>query len=104
VTIPDREAGNRDCFTKCNKENTAGGVAINCEYVSACAVDCHALVHEQCAARERDRARDAGGVNRVTVVRNGERLAQRAGTAVVGIGNSDRVATRGECDCAKKRQ
>ena len=36
-------------------------------------------------AGQQDSARDAGGVNRVAVIRDGERVAQRAWPAVIGV-------------------
>jgi hypothetical protein len=74
--MPDREIRNRDRFTWRDEEDAARHVAVNGEHVSAGATDHHALVHQQFAAAEYDGARNARGVNGVTVVRNGECLTQ----------------------------
>ena len=49
------------------------------------------FVHVQLAGDQRDGAGDASGVNRVTVIRDGERVAQRAGAAVIGVCDYDDV-------------
>ena len=47
LAVPDRQTGNRDRFTCADLEDTAGGIAVNGENISAGAVDCHALVDQQ---------------------------------------------------------
>jgi|SRR5881227_3022679 len=64
LTVPDRQAGNRDRFCTCNSlEDATRGIAAKSQDVGAGAVDCHAFVHEQLAAGERDGARHARCVN-----------------------------------------
>jgi len=50
-------------------------------------VDNHKL-----AAGQQDGAGDAGGINRVAVIGGGERVAQRAGAAVIRVCDYDHVS------------
>ena len=47
------------------------------------------MVNLKFAAGQQDGAGDAGCVNRVAVIRDGERVAQRAGPAVIGVCDYD---------------
>src|SRR5207253_1436493 len=104
LTVPDRQAGNRHRFTCNSLEDATRGIAINCQYVSAGAVDSHALIHQQCPGGKCNHAGDTGGVDRIAVVCLRERLTHRARAAVVGVTNYDCRRSRGNCESADQCQ
>ena len=58
------------------------------------AVDGDVIRNLKFAAGQQNRARDAGSVNRVTVIRDNERVAQRPGAAVIGVCDYNDVSRR----------
>ena len=72
-------------------KHAESGVAVDRQTSGTGAVDGHVVGNLKFAAGQQDGAGDAGGVNRVAVIRDGERVAQRAGTAVIGVCDYDDV-------------
>ena len=95
-TIRDGEAGDGDVGPEIFK-HAGSGVAVDRQISRTGAVDGHAVINLKFAAGQQDGAGDAGSVNRVALIRDGERVAQRAGAVVIGIcdyddGNWKRIA------------
>ena len=67
-------------------------VAVNCQTFGTRAVNCYAVSDLKFATGQQDGARDAGGVDRVSVIRNGKRTAQRARATVIGVCDYDNVS------------
>ena len=86
--IRDGEAGDSDVGPEIFK-HAGSGVAVDRQISSTGAVDGHVVVNLKFAAGQQDGAGHAGGVNRVAVIRDGERVAQRAGAVVIGVRDYD---------------
>ena len=84
--ICDRQIGNRRGYASENVEHTGGGVPIDRQIGGAGAVDRHIVGDLEFAAGQKNRARDACGVNRVCRAR--QTMAKRARTAVGSAGYS----------------
>src|SRR2546430_2518866 len=78
--------------------------ALHCQLTWPRAGDGEIVVYEEFAAGERDRLAFERGIelNRVSIAGRSDRTAQRAGAAVVGVGNDDDVSMRGDCDSEKQ--
>ena len=97
VAVTDSKAVNGDGFAllflpseglfaeAIDVKHTTLRVGVHCQIIRAGPANGDIFVHVQLAADQRDGAGDASGVNRVTVIRDGERVAQRAGTAVIRV-------------------
>src|SRR5262252_963883 len=70
-------------------KHAGSGVAVDSQISSTGAVDGHVVVNLKFATGQQDGAGDASGVNRVAVIRAGQCVAQRAGTAVIGVCDYD---------------
>ena len=87
-TVGDGETGDGD--VRCEIFKHAGsGIAVDRQISSAGSIDGHVVVNLKSAAGQQDRAGDTGGVNRVAVTRCGDRVAQRARAAVIGVCDDD---------------
>ena len=91
TAVSDGEAGDGDVRGEIFK-HAGSGVAVDRQISSTRAVDGHVVVNLKFAAGQQNRAGDAGGVNRVAVIRNGKCVAQRAGAAVIGVCDHDDVS------------
>ena len=58
------------------------------------------LADQKLVAGQRDGLAIKRGIkiNRISIVRENDRLPQRTGPAVIGVGNDDDVSMRGDCD------
>src|SRR4029077_8932722 len=70
-------------------KHAGSDVAVDRQLSSTRAVDGHVVGNLKFAAGQQDGAGDAGGVNRVAIIRDGARVAQRAGAAVIGVCDYD---------------
>ena len=75
-------------------KHAESSVAVDRQISGTGAVDGDVVGNLKFAAGQQDRAGDAGGVNRVAVIRDGERVAQRAWAAVIGVCDYDDVSWR----------
>src|SRR6476620_12273042 len=68
--------------------------------------NCDILVDQKLAAGQRDGLALECGIESdcIAVIRISKRLTQRAGTAVVCVGNRDNVSVSRRCQCTKNRQ
>ena len=89
--VGDGETGDGDVRGEIFK-HAGTGVAVDRQISGTGAVDGHVVGNLKFAAGQQDGAGDAGGVNRVAVIRDGERVAQRAGAAVIGVCDYDDVS------------
>src|SRR5262249_51855605 len=70
-------------------KNAVSAVTIDRQTSSTGTIDGHVVVYLKFTAGQQDRAGDTCGVNRVAVLREGERVPQRAGSAVIGVCDHD---------------
>ena len=89
--VGDGETGDGDVRGEIFK-HAGSGVAVDRQISGTRAVDGYVVGNLKFAAGQQDRAGDAGGVNRVAVIRDGERVAQRAGAGVIGVCDYDDVS------------
>src|SRR5436190_156083 len=90
-TVGDGETRDSDLRSEIFKP-AVGGVAVHSQTSSTRAVDGHVVGNLKFAAGQENGAEHAGGVNRVAVIRDGERITQRAGPAVIGVRDYDDVS------------
>src|SRR5215469_17795971 len=90
---------------------TACGAALHCQLARPRAGDREIVVYKEFTACERDGLSFQRGIelNRVSIASRSDRTAQRAGTAVAGVGDDDggRVNIQGcntECARADRKQ
>ena len=88
MAIGDGETGDSDIGREIFKD-AGSGAAVNGQISSTGAVDGYAVGNLKFATGQQDGSGDAGGVNRVAVICDGQRVAQRAGAAVIGICDYD---------------
>ena len=88
MAVRDCEAGDGDngseIFT-----HAEGVIAVDRQISGTGAVDAHVMVNLKFAAGQQDGAGDASRINRVAVLGNGERLAQRAWATVCSVCDYD---------------
>jgi len=88
TAIRDCEAGDGDVRGEVLK-HAVGSVAVDRQIFGTGASDGHVVGNLKFAAGQPDGAGDAGGVNGVAVFRDRERIAQRAGAAVISVSDND---------------
>lgn len=95
MAILDSQIRNRDRPSRADVENAKRNIATHCQAFYAGTRYRDALVYEQFASGQANGASDCE-VDRVTVICIGERLAERAGAAVIGVSDCDRVGAQSD--------
>ena len=91
-TVGDGETGDSDVRGEIFK-HAVSGVAVDSQISGTGASDGHVVGNLKFAAGQEDGAAgDAGGVNRVAVIRDAERVAQRTWAAVIDVCDYDDVS------------
>ena len=73
-------------------KHAENGVAVNRQIFGTRAVDDYVVGNLKFTAGQQDGAKDAGDINRVSVIRDRECIAQRAGAAVISVCDYDKVS------------